>query len=145
VPDQDRLLAASFAIDKWSKAFAAIDDTSETHVAGMASWILVTTVKEKAERVYYMVTAAGLHVGQNAPKSGMFGRSAAIDYFLSRDLIIGSDTDHQGVVDFHLKDGTKVIMAFADVFGQFAEHHLERPKAASDQARTVAAELGWPH
>lgn len=145
MPDQDRQLAASFAIDKWSKAFAAIADTSEIRIAGMASWILVTTHEGKAERVYYMVTAAGLHVGQNGPKSGVFGRSAAVDYFLSRESIVGSDTDHQGVVDFHLDDGTKVIMVFADLFGQLAEHHLERPKAASGQASTVAAELGWPH
>lgn len=107
----------------------------------MAEWILVTTHK-KAERVYYMVTAAGLHVGQNAPKSGLFG-SAAVDYFLPRESIVGSDTDHQGVVDFHLADGTKVIMVFADLFPQHADHHRQQ-KPASAQAHAVAAALGWP-
>lgn len=139
--DSDRTLAASFAIDKWRKAFTSIDDDTETLVAGMAEWILVTTHK-KAERVYYMVTVAGLHVGQNAPRGGLFG-SAAVDYFLPRESIVGSDTDHQGVVDFHLADGTKVIMVFADVFPQHADHHRQQ-KPASAQAHTVAAALDWP-
>jgi hypothetical protein len=54
--------------------------------------------KAKAERVYYMVTRAGLHVGQNASKGGLFGRSAAVDHFLPRESIVGSDTDHQDAV-----------------------------------------------
>ena len=143
-PDQDRTLASSFAIDRWSKAFATINDDSETLVAGMAEWILVTTFKDKAERVYYLVTGAGLHVGQNAPKGGLLGRAAAVDYFLPRESIVGSDTDHQRALDFHMSDGTKVILWFADVFSQFSDHHLEQGKPASAQLATVASALGWP-
>ena len=141
MPDRDRQLASTFAIDKWSKAFASISDDTETLVAGLLRWALVTTNKEKAERVYYMVTAAGLHVGQQEGKGGMFGGKSAVDYFLARDSIVGSDTDHQGVVDFHLADGTKVIMVFADGFPQHADHHAQDQPAAA-QAATVAAALG---
>ena len=139
--DPDRALAASFAIDKWRKAFAAIDDNTETLVSGMAESIIVTTQKKKAERVYYMVTAAGLHVGQNAA-GGLFG-GGAVDYFLPRESIVGSDSDHQGAVDFHLADGTKVILVLDDMFPQQADHHLQR-KSAGAQADTVATALGWP-
>ena len=70
--DPDRRLASSFAIDKWTKTFASIDDDSETLVAGMLRWALVTTYKEKAERVYYMVTREGLHVGQLEGGGGFY-------------------------------------------------------------------------
>lgn len=143
MPDQDRALASSFAIDKWRKVFASINDDSETLVAGMLGWALVTTNKEKAERVYYLVTSDGLHVGQLDGKGGMFGGKTAVDYFLPRNAIVGSDSDHQGVVDFHLSDGTKVIMVFNDVFPQHADHHSQQ-KSAAAQTATVAAALGWP-
>jgi hypothetical protein len=143
VPDRDRVLASSFAINKWSKAFATIDDDSETLVAGVAEWILVTTFKHKAELAYYLVTSAGLHVGQNSSKGGFFGRPP-VDYFLPRESIVGSDTDHQRALDFHLADGTKVIMWFADPFSQFSDHHLQQGKPAHAQLATVASALGWP-
>jgi hypothetical protein len=141
--DLDRQLASSFAIDKWSKTFASIGDDSETLVAGMLRWALVTTYKENAERTYYMVTGAGLHVGQLEGKGGMFGGKKGVDYFLPRDSIVGSDSDHQGVVDFHLADGTKVILVFDDIFPQHAEHQMQQ-KPAAEQAATVGAALGWP-
>src|SRR4051794_26115270 len=112
MPDPDRALAASFAIDKWRKAFASIEDETDTLVAGMAASAIVTTNRKTAERVYYMVTAAGLHVGQHAP-GGLFGGATA-DYFLPREAIVGSDTDHQGAVDFHSSDGTKVVLVLSD-------------------------------
>jgi hypothetical protein len=144
VPDSDRALVSSFAIDKWRTAFATINDDSETRVAGLAEWIRVTTSKSKADLVYYLVTGAGLHVGQNASKGGLFRRGSAVDYFVPRDSIVGSDTDHQRALDFELADGTKVIMFFADAFSQFSDHHLEQHKPADAQLATVAAALGWP-
>lgn len=139
---QARALASSFAIDKWVKAFASINDDTDTLVAGMARWALVTTNKERAERVYYLVTRAGLHVGQSEGKGGMFGGKRAADYFLPREAIVGSDSDNQGVVDFHLADGTKVILVFDDVFPQQGDHGMEQ-KPAAVQAATVAGALGW--
>jgi hypothetical protein len=141
--DRDRALAAAFAINQWTKVFDGITDNSEIVVAGMVSWALVTTNKHQAERVYYMVTSDGLHVGQNEGKGGMFGGKKAVDYFLPRGSIVGSDSDHQGVVDFHLADGNKVVLAFNDVFPQHEDHHHQR-KSAAAQAATVAAALGWP-
>lgn len=142
--DRDRILAASFAIGNWRDTFAAIDDDSETLVAGIAEWILVTTYEAKSEHVYYMVTAAGLHVGQKTSSKGrLFRGTSSTDHFLPRTSIVAADTDHQRVAQFDADDGSRVIIWFADVFGQFSDHFVDH-KPASEQAQTVATALGWP-
>ena len=106
-------------------------------------WRRFLLPKKKAELVYYMVTAAGLHVGQHAP-GGLLGRGVA-DYFLPREAIVGSDSDYHGAVDFHLADGEKVLLVFSDGFPQHADHYLHKEKSAGAQAETVSVALGWPH
>ena len=82
--------------------------------------------KAKAERVYYMVTRAGLHVGQNASKGGLFGRSAAVDHFLPRESIVGSDTDHQDSTESSTK-----IVARSDLYGVWGSDAAAAPPLMS--------------
>ena len=77
--------AKQFVLPSWRPAFDSIEDASEVLVAGTSAWARVTHVRlekkllrrrpkpkqvteEPAELAYYVVTAAGLHVGQDRPR-----------------------------------------------------------------------------
>jgi hypothetical protein len=145
VTDHERRLASSFAVgSKWTEAFNSIEDGSETLVAGMAGWIRVTDYPEKSDRVYYMVTQRGLHVGQVSSSSGrLFRSSNHVDHFVPRETITAVDTDYQQAFQVDTKPGSRVIFWFEDVFSQFSEHVLNQ-RSAFGQASAVADALGWP-
>lgn len=129
---------------KWKKAFAAIADNSPTLLAGMAEWIRVTTFDKGSDRVYYMVTERGLHVGQQGGGGGLFGGGSYVDHFLPRDEIIGLDTDFTSVIQFDARDTSRVILRLNDLFSQFSEHGMVNMPAVS-QMETLANALGWPY
>jgi len=142
IDDLDRTLASSFALG-WETAFEAIDDHSETLVAGMASWILATPYENETERVYYMVTRNGLHVGQEGESPGFLRSAPKLDHFIARDSIVDVETDYRSALQVDSRDASRVIIWFSDVFEQLRDHYVGH-WPARDQAMTVAAALGWP-
>ena len=72
---------------KWKKAFLAIPDDSPIRLAGMAEWIGVTGYDKGSDRVYYMATEKGLHVGQHGGGGGLFGGGSHVDHFLPQKLV----------------------------------------------------------
>jgi hypothetical protein len=142
VSDPERHVASVFAsATKWKDPFNAIADDSETLVAGMAGWVRVTTYQRESKLVYFLVTRAGLHVGQQASK-GAFSRSY-VDHFLPREDIRAVETDYQHVFQADGVDGARVIIWFDDAFSQFSNHFMSHAPAFG-QARTVANALGHP-
>jgi hypothetical protein len=138
-----RELAYAFAGGtKWKKAFAAIADDSPILLAGMAEWIRVTTYDKKSDRVYYMVTERGLHVGQQGAGGGLFGGGSYIDHFLPRDEIIGLDTDFTQAIEFDARDGSRVILWLNDVFSQLGDRGMVQMPAIA-QMEALANALGW--
>jgi hypothetical protein len=137
-----RELARSFAsVTKWKQAFAAIEDSSPILVAGMAESIAVTGFEKESDRVYYMATERGLHVGQQTPSSGFFRGTAYVDHFLPREMIIGFDTDFINTIQFDASDGTR--MWFSDIFSQLNGSGVEHLPAIA-QGEMLARALGWP-
>jgi hypothetical protein len=138
-----RELAYAFAGGtKWKKAFAEIADDSPIALAGMAEWVRVTTFERASDRVYYMVTARGLHVGQQGQGGGFFGGGSYVDHFLPREEIIGLDTDFTDVIQFDARDDSRVILCLDDVFSQLGQGGMVHMPAVA-QMEALAESLGW--
>ena len=140
-----RELAYAFAGGtKWKKAFAEIPDDSAIRLAGMAEWIGVTGYDKGSDRVYYMVTERGLHVGQQGSGGGFFGSGSHVDHFLPREEIVGLDTDFTEVIQFDGRDSSRVIIRLNDVFSQLSERGMVNMPAVA-RMEALANALGWPY
>ena len=138
-----RELAFAFAGGtKWKKTFLAIADHSPILLAGMAESIAVTTFEKTSDRVYYMATERGLHVGQQGPGGGFLGGTSYVDHFLPRDEIIGLDTDFINTIQFDARDGSRVILWLHDILGQLGPHGMAHVPAVA-QMEALANALGW--
>ena len=127
--------------DKREQFLAAIEDDSPIVLAGMAEWISTTSYDKPSDRVYYMVTERGLHVGQHGGGGGFFGGGSHVDHFVPRDEIVGLDTDFNDVIQFDAHDGSRVILCLDDVFSQLRDDGMVNSPAVA-QMETLANALG---
>ena len=67
---------------------------------------------------------------------------AVVDHFLARDEIVGMDTDFTNVIEFHARDGSKVIIWIGYATMQLQAQGMQQQIPAVAQMEAIAAALG---
>ncbi len=127
---------------KWRDAFLAMADHSPALVAGMAETISTTEFRESSSFVYYLVTEAGIHVGQKQPGGGFFARTQHVDHFVPRGEIVGIDTDFDYLLELDVRGERRVLLFLYDGSPQLTGQGSRQVSAVA-QAELIANALGW--